>query len=386
MRIVRLMMLLGLCSAASAGIHVQELQDYVFGGYTGEFEAPPNADLNPKRAIVVTFDGRREKLVFWHEASYCPFFELADGSGVCFQFFEGNDGWAELFNQFGRMERNSFVDILENSGARVWIRWTYFGVNRENGAATYRGTEDFYCFPSGLVLRRQSFTSLMPRDHRGYAREPIELIGMCPAGRTWKDVLRREGDERHALAALDPFSDKHYDVFWTPKQGAVWESTQRRAGCTWKELDDAAGTVLAMPMNAGTPFCIFGEASGFPASLTRIKEHTHKDTGGIGWNSMSWDHWPIGWLNSQGHNVDATTLPKYPNHFSPAGMDLFAMKNEDVERGEYWSLIGVGGDDMEAIRSLAKRWLGSDSPKDPGKLFEGDERGREKTDDTERQK
>ena len=97
--------------------------------------------------------------------------------GVCFQFFEGNDGWAELFNNWGRQERNSFVDILEMGPQRVWLRWTYFGVNMEAGRPAYRGTEDFWAYPNGLILRRQCYESLIPKEHKGYAREPIELIG-----------------------------------------------------------------------------------------------------------------------------------------------------------------------------------------------------------------
>ena len=63
---------------------------------------------------------------------------------------------------------------------------------------------------------------------------------------------------------------------------------------------------------------------------------------------MCWDHWPIGWLNSQGSNVTATSLPLYPNHFSPMGMDFYALPNEVEEQGIYYSLYGVGGNDMEA--------------------------------------
>ena len=33
----------------------------------------------------------------------------------------------------------------------------------------------------------------MPGDNRGYAREPIEMIGMCPKGKLWFDVLKRDG-------------------------------------------------------------------------------------------------------------------------------------------------------------------------------------------------
>ncbi len=63
------------------------------------------------------------------------------------------------------------------------------------------------------------------------------------------------------------------------------------------------------------------------------------------------------WLNSQGHPVDRESLTKYPNHFSPMGMDFFALPNEESERGEFYSLIGVGGSDLEQIRNVGRTWL-----------------------------
>ena len=350
-------------------VSVREVGDYVFGGYSGTFVSPPSADGNPRHAVIVSWnDFPDRRFIFCHEGSYCPWFELSDGSGVCFQFFEGNDGWAELFNQFGRMEKNSHVELIERGPKQVHVRWTYFGVNQDSGQRAYQATEDFYCLSNGLVLRRQSFKTLMPGDPRGYAREPIEMIGMCPVGKLWKDVLATDEktSERHALAAIDPFSDKRYDVYWKPKPNTLWEAIARREGCDWKSIDDSPGVALVIPMRRGAVFCIFGTASGYDASLTRIKEHSHKDTGGIGWVSSSWDHWPMGWLNSQGHPVDAQSLKKYPNHFSPAGMDFFAMKNTDVEKGEYWSLMGVSGpNDLEGIRGLARIWLTSGKTADP---------------------
>jgi hypothetical protein len=345
--------------AAAAAVAVREVDDYAFGNFRGEFRSPPSADGNPRRAVIVEWPGKPFRFVFAHEGSYCPWFELADGSGVCFQFFEGNDGWAELFNQFGRMEKNSFVEILDRGPRQVHVRWTYFGVNQNTGERAYRATEDFHCLANGLVLRRQSYATLLPGKHHGHAREPIELIGMCPVGRLWKDVLRTDAEsgERHALVALDPFADNRYDVFWTPKPNTLWEAAPRRAGCTWKEIDDAAGVALVIPLRGGNVFCAFGTASGFDAAGTRLKEHSHHDTGGNDWLGNSWDHWPIGWLNSQGHPVDAESLKTYPNHFSPAGMDFFAVANEQVEKGVYWSLVGVGGNDVETIRRVSREWL-----------------------------
>jgi len=262
-------------------VAVVEVSDYVFGNYRGKFVSPPSADLNPKKAFIIVWKDFPFRFVFSHEASYCPWFELPGGAGVSYQFFEGNLGWAELFNQWGRQEQNSFVDIVEPGPKRVWIRWTYFGVNVDTGQRAYRATEDFWAYPNGLVLRRQTYRTLLPGRHEGYTREPIELIGLCPVGKLWRDVLRKEGpgEERHALAVLDAFSSKRYDVYWTPKPGTLWDSTHRRAGCAWKEVDDAAGVALVIPMTDGAPFCVFGDTSGYRHDYTRIKDHTFTDEG-----------------------------------------------------------------------------------------------------------
>ena len=90
---------------------------------------------NPRRAFVIFWKDFSYRFVFSHEGSYCPWFELASGAGLSYQFFEGNSGWAELFNNWGRKERNSFIDVLESGPDRVWVRWTYFGVNLAKGFA-----------------------------------------------------------------------------------------------------------------------------------------------------------------------------------------------------------------------------------------------------------
>ena len=343
------------------GVSVVEVTDYIFGNYKGDLPSPPHADGNPKKAFIVFWKDFPFRFVFCHEGSYCPWFEFPSGTGFCYQFFEGNEGWAELFNDWGRKDKNSFVDIIESGPERVWVRWTYFGVNMDSGQPAYRASEDFWAYPNGLILRRQTYESLIPKENKGYAREPIEMIGMCPVDKMWSDVLRKDDrtGESHALAVLDPFSSSRYDVFWkpTPESNPIWKSTPRRAGADWKLLDDSAGVALIVPMRDGAPFCVFGDASGFRHDFTRIKEHSFRDTGGWGWVSKSWDHWPIGWLNSQAHEVNGDSLKIYPNHFSPAGMDFWDLPNDQSARRVFYSLIGVGGDNLEKVRAVAKKWL-----------------------------
>src|SRR5919202_315992 len=194
-------------------------------------------------------------------------------AALSYQFFEGNDGWAELFNDYGRKERNSFVEVIEPGPRRVWVRWTYFGVNMESGAAAFRGTEDFWAFPNGLVLRRQSYESLMPGDNHGYAREPIETIAMAPVGKLWFDVLApgAAAGESRAFVGLDAFSGARADIFWKrqPKPNKPYTSTSRRAGAPWKVLDDARGFAGVVPFRDGSPFFVIGDAMEAVRRLAR---------------------------------------------------------------------------------------------------------------------
>lgn len=50
-------------------------------------------------------------------------------------------------------------------------------------------------------------------------------------------------------------------------------------------------------------------------------------------------------------------INRYPNHFSPAGMDFFALPNEDVAQRVFYSLLGVAGEDLEVAPQVARRWL-----------------------------
>jgi hypothetical protein len=83
------------------GVSAVAVSDYVYGNYRGDFSSPSHADLNPRRVFIIQWEHFPFQFVFSHEASYCPWFEFQSGSGVSFQFFEGNLGWAELMNQWG---------------------------------------------------------------------------------------------------------------------------------------------------------------------------------------------------------------------------------------------------------------------------------------------
>ena len=354
------------------GVAAVEVNDYAPGGFKGEISpSPPHADMNPKKAVIVLWQDHPQRLVFCHEASYDPWLELPNGVGLCNQFFEGNSGWAELFNNNGRKERNSFVDIIQSGPRRVWVRWNYFCVNKDDDShPALRGVEDYIAHPNGLVWRRLTYTTLMPEKPEGYSWQPIDYFAVAPTGTTWKDLFPQDEQhgDLHVGSVIDAYSDKRYDKFWDD------EGNQPRRSGDAKlllEISHSPGFAMVMPLKAGCLFTIMGASSGFPPEKSQVVDHSFDDTGGWGWNAARWDHWPIGWLNAQ-ENAYKPGSP-YPYHFGPfshyivnkplknakqdfpveAGdMDL----NRWTERHVYYTLTGVGRD-LDSIRRLARQWL-----------------------------
>lgn len=364
------------------GVSAEEVSDYVFGNFKGEMkQSPPHSDINSKKAIIVKWENNPNKLVFSHEASYTPWLELPSGVALQPQFWEGNMGWGELMNVNGRKERNSFVNIIEKGPERVWVRWTYYGVNQAVDSVAFRGVEDWVSYPNGLVWRRQTYESLMPDKLEGYCTDPIELLGLLPVGKHWKDVLRKvDGTgELHAASVLDAYSKKRYDVYWTPQpDSTIWGASPRRTGNQhWADINRSKGIAMVMPFADGMPFVAFGDASGFPANQTRLLDNSFKDTG-WGWVGTMWDYWPVGWRETQGGQPSEETLKIYPSCFATLGCRLvkegrvgdmaespLELYKEDIADMDFnrstakrvvYSLMGIGSD-FESIRTLTREWL-----------------------------
>ncbi|NPV46817.1 MAG: hypothetical protein HPY69_07655 [Armatimonadetes bacterium] len=358
-----------------AGVCAVEVCDYAPGHYTGPLEpSPPHADLNPRRAVMVLWEGHAHRLVFSHEASYCPLLELPGGEAMCNQFFEGNLGEAELFNNMGRKERNSFVDILEGGPQRVWVRWTYFAVNMlDDSAPRLRGSEDYFAYPNGLVLRRMRYESLMPEAVIGYSTQPVELFGVAPVGKLIRDLFPRDAREGDYLThtALDLYSDRRYDIFWG-EDGRV-----RRSGddATLAAISSSPGCALVMPFRERLLFAILGHASGFPPGRNQLIDHcTPGAEGGCGWGTGLWDHWPIGWLNSQTSLWKPGSPYSYSfgsigQFFVPEGKRIRSFAEDyprycqDMELNRwtadrvFYVLLGAA-QDWDEIRRIGRAWLG----------------------------
>ncbi len=191
-------------TAAAQSVSVKEVHDYSPGKYPGALKpSPPHADLNPHRALVIQWPGLSQEFVFSHEVSYCPYIELPSGAAMSNQFFEGNLGEAELMNSLGRKEKNSFVDVIEATDERVWVRWDYFAVNmHDDTQPRLRGIEDYFAHANGLILRRASYISMMPSEVIGYGTTPVELFGIAPQGVELSKFLTRDPIQGDCLAMM----------------------------------------------------------------------------------------------------------------------------------------------------------------------------------------
>ncbi len=126
-----------------------------------------------------------------------------------------------------------------------------------------------------------------------------------------------------------------------------------------------------MPFKSGYLFTVMGAASGFPSEKSQVVDNSFKDTGGWGWGAARWDHWPIGWLNSQTHHYQPGG--QYPYSFGtfshyilnkpikdahkemePATRDMDL--NHWSERHVYYTLTG-SAESVDHVRGLAKSWL-----------------------------
>lgn len=367
-----------------AAVWVETRDDYDPGRYQGPLQpSPPHADGNPRRAVIVRWRDHSAQLVFSHEASYCPFLELPSGAAMSNQFFEGNLGEAELMNEFGRRERNSAVAVVESRPDRVWVRWTYQAVNMKSDAQPrLRGVEDYLSFANGLTLRRASYRSLLPQEVVGYSTQPVELFGIIPLGASMAELMPTGPAlrETEVLTVAAVYSEKRYGVFWS-ETGAVRRSAD---DAVLEEIARSPGYALVLPFREGLLFAVLGPASGFPAENVQLIDHsTPGAVGGAGWGQGRWDHWPVGWLNSQGSNWKPGS--PYPYSFGSIGLFLVPEGkrirsfwadysslcrdmefNRWTEARSYCVLLGSARS-IEDVRRIGRAWLdlGADGCRQP---------------------
>lgn len=311
-------------------VFVTESSNYSIPGYTGALYA----DNNPKRAIIVSWAGREQRFVFWHEASYVPYWEFPDGTGANYQFFEGAHGSGELFNVYGRMDANSNVEIIQNDDKLVILKWWYYDVNKESGDRVGYAEEYFYCFPNGLVLREQEL-------QWGDSFEPMEIMNINPPGTYWWDNVPISGDKYHMSTAIDMYTNGARE-YYAKRTNDINKAENLVEGVGEGEIEKAMGVLMRSYLNAHQdPFIMYGNNSF-------IQHGDIKELGN--WGYPHFVHWPIGWLNSEWKKGSDAEIAKYPSHTSILGTNMEG-------NGPYFWLLGVSDSNNSELTEIGKEWL-----------------------------
>lgn len=311
-------------------VHAEVVDDYVIPSYDG----PLYADNNPKRAVIVSWPGKEKRFIFWHESAYEPHWEFPNGSGMKYQFFEGANSSGELLNKYGRMDENSFPEIIHNDDKLAIVKWWYYDMNMDSGERVAYAEEYFYFFPNGLILREMELKW-------GLSFEPMEMILMNPVANHWWDSVEKVGD-RYAMSTL-------YDI----ATGAVRENwgiptdNLNRAQCgadgvDIETMEASNGTVLRSHIrNYEDPFIVYGDA-GY------IYNPDIKDL--CSWLYPHFVHGTIGWLNSEWKKATEDELRTYPTCTPLQGVN-------HPGNGPYYWLIGASDESTQALGEIGRAWL-----------------------------
>jgi hypothetical protein len=311
-------------------VSVTESTNYSIPSYTGAL----HADNNPKRAVIVSWPGKEQRFVFWHEASYVPYWEFPNGTGANYQFFEGAHGSGELFNMYGRMDANSNVEIIQNDDKLVILKWWYYDVNKDSGDRVGYAEEYFYFFPNGLVLREQELMW-------GESFEPMEIMIINPRATYWWDNVPASGDTYHMSTAIDMYTNETRE-YYARRTGDINKADNWADGAGEGAIEDARGVFMRSYLKSyPDPFIIYGNDAFVQ----------HGDIQEIGrWGYPHFVHWPIGWLNSEWKAGTPEEIATYPTHTSILGTNI-------PGSGPYYWLLGTSDGANTDLTAIGKEWL-----------------------------
>lgn len=192
--------------------------------------------IGPDSDVVVRFDDRPVRLVFWQGANYIPAWVTENDKWYTDEFTETYDragcpdgGDCEPMSD--KQSRYSHVNILESDDARAVVHWRYALSEAEN----YRGawadpltgwfqwTDEYWTvYPDGVAVRKQ----VVHNGDKGRANEWQETIILHQPG------ARPEDDIHWEALTLENMQGETKTYTWRPKPEGVLGVPNGPAGVT----------------------------------------------------------------------------------------------------------------------------------------------------------
>lgn len=211
-----------------------------FGGYYATLHYQDTWDrlrrVGPDSDVVVRFDDRPARLVFWQGANYIPAWVTENDKWYTDEFTETYDhagcpdsGDCEPMSD--KQSRYSHVNILESTDARVVVHWRYAlaeVVNYKGAWADpltgwFQWTDEYWTvYPDGVAVRKQ----VVHNGDKGRANEWQETIILHQPG------SRPEDDINWDALTLENMQGQTTTYTWRPKPDGVLGVPDGPAGVT----------------------------------------------------------------------------------------------------------------------------------------------------------
>lgn len=320
-----------------------------FGAYYGRLKFTDAWDAprrdGPDSDVVVLFDQRPWKLMFWRGTNYIPHWVTENGIWYTNEFNEtwGNGalGCAEPMSD--KQTRYSRVSIIENTPARVVVHWRYaLADNRSNFARVdplsgWGDWSDEYhiIYPDGIGVRKICLWSSQPREPHEFQ----ESIVLVPPGHRPEDLI-----EPGAVTTVNLRGESHV-YSWAERTP---DKIDQPAGANIEVINVRA---KARPFLVVTdqPFEIYGEKHHAPV-FRPMNVEIDRARSMFPW----WNHWPVAQIPSDGRWA---THPDRMAHSSLTTGLEWNDWDDTVDSRTRIMLEGLTELPAEQLAGIARSWL-----------------------------
>jgi hypothetical protein len=311
--------------------------------FTDAWDAPRRD--GPDSDVVVLFDDRPWKCMFWRGTSYIPHWVTENGIWYTNEFNEtwGNGALGCAEPMADKQTRFSRVSIVENSAARVVVHWRYALADTRNVLARidplsgWGDWSDEYhiIYPDGIGVRKICLWSTQPREPHEF-QESIVLI---PPGARPEDVIQTE-----AVTMVNLQGESH--VYSWAEHAPDKIDQPASANIEVINVRSAARPFLIVP---DEPFEVYGEKHAAPL-FRPFNSEIKREHSLFPW----YNHWPVAQIPSDGRWA---THPDRVAHSSlTTGLEWKDWANTPNSRTRIM-LNGLTERPAERLAEVARSWL-----------------------------
>ena len=253
--------------------------------------------------VLVYFDEYDYKIVWWHGVAYYPIYYSGNGIGLTHEVCETRTQYGCAEALMDKACRYAYVQVLENTDARVVVKYRSAASDRRYFIAHEDKAQDGWgcwtdeiltIYPDGSMPRQVTMWCSVQDEWHEFEQENYFF---SPGQTPWNVVEQ----ERNTIANLN---GEVSQIEWV---------NNRPEG---KYIKDAVIKTYNYRNSASRPYAIIQDG----LSVIYEDEETLGDTPleGAGW----WDHWPVSQIPSDGRN------PIFPNgHFSSSSSGAIFTSN-----------------------------------------------------------